>query len=468
MRPVRTLVAAAVAVAGAAALHTGVGAYSTFAHWGSGPVTFYVNPVNADVSQSAAIAALQAGMDVWNTQSGTSFRYQYGGTATDTATAYDNRNVILFRNASNGSTIASTYSWWTSSNELVDSDIVFWDGGFTFFTGSSGCGGVSNAAYIEDIAAHELGHALGLNHSTSTDATMYPSYSYCSMEFRTLSADDINGAKALYPNAANTAPTVTIASPGSGSSYASGTAVSFSGSASDTQDGSLTASLAWTSDIDGSIGLGGAFTRVLSPGTHTIKATAADSGGMTTVKQVSVTVTAASSNTAPSVTIASPASGASYTSCTAVSFTGSASDTQDGSLTAALAWTSNIDGAIGSGGAFTRVLTAGSHTIKATVTDSGGLTTVRQITVTVNAPSTGAGTLTARGRKNKGMQAVDLSWNGMSGTSLDVYRNSTKWTTPNDGSETDAINKKGSATYTYKVCAAGTTTSCSNTATVVF
>jgi hypothetical protein len=467
MRAVRTLVATAVAVAGAAALHTGVGAYATFAHWASGPVTFYVNPVNADVSQAAAVAALQAGMDVWNTQAGTSFRYQYGGTATDTATAYDNRNVIMFRNASNGSTIASTYSWWTSNNELVDSDIVFWDGGFTFFTGSSGCGGVSNAAYIEDIAAHELGHALGLNHSSSTDATMYPSYSYCSMEFRSLAADDINGAKALYPTVSNAAPSVTISSPGNGASYASGTAISFSGSASDTQDGSLTAALAWTSNIDGSIGLGGAFSRVLSPGTHTIKATAVDSGGLTTVKQVSVTMAAAASNTAPSVTIASPANGASYAAGTAVSFTGSASDTQDGSLTAALAWISNIDGAIGGGGAFTKVLTAGTHTIKATVTDSGGLTTVKQVSVTVTSASSGGGTLKATGRKNRGLQSVDLSWNGMSGTSLDVYRNSTKWTTQNDGSETDPINKKGSGTYTYKVCAADTAT-CSNTATVVF
>ena len=387
MRAVRTLVAAAVAVAGAAALHTGVGAYATFAHWGSGAVTFYVNPVNADVSQSAAIAALQAGMDVWNTQSGTSFRYQYGGTATDTATAYDNRNVIMFRNASNGSTIASTYSWWTSNNELVDSDIVFWDGGFTFFTGSTGCGGVSNAAYIEDIAAHELGHALGLNHSTSTDATMYPSYSYCSMEFRTLAADDINGAKALYPVTqapTNTAPTVTISSPANGSNVANGVPVTFTGSANDTQEGVLTSALAWTSNIDGSIGFGGSFSRVLSAGTHTVTASVVDTGGLQTTKQVTVTVAAAAAPPPPPP------------------------------------------------------------------------------------PAPTGPTLSATGRKVKGLAKADLKWNGLSGSAIDVYRNAAKsMTTANDGSETDSINKKDSFTVTYQVCAAGTT-SCSNTATVAF
>ena len=107
------------------------------------------------------------------------------------------------------------------------------------------------------------------------------------------------------------------------------------------------------------------------------------------------------------------------------------------------------------------------HIYRRTATDSGGLTTVKQISVTVNTASSSGGTLKATGRKNRGVEAVDLSWNGMSGTSLDVYRNSTKWTTQNDGSETDPINKKGSGTYTYKVCAADTTT-CSNTATVVF
>jgi len=189
-----------------AAVATGY-SYTTFAKWASWPVTFYVNPATPDVSPAAATAATQLALDVWNTQGGSPFRYQYGGTASDTANAFDNRNVIIFRNASNGSTIATTYSWWDSGNRLLDADIVVWDGSFALHTGTSGCGGVSNGAYLEDILTHELGHALGLDHSTSVDATMYPSYSACSQSFRTLAPDDIAGVQALYGTSSNLSPT---------------------------------------------------------------------------------------------------------------------------------------------------------------------------------------------------------------------------------------------------------------------
>lgn len=42
-------------------------------------------------------------------------------------------------------------------------------------------------------AAHEVGHTLGLGHSTSA-AVMNPSYSYSSPQ-----TDDVNGLNALYP-----------------------------------------------------------------------------------------------------------------------------------------------------------------------------------------------------------------------------------------------------------------------------
>jgi hypothetical protein len=238
---------------------------------------------------------------------------------------------------------------------------------------------VSNAAYIEDVATHEFGHALGLNHSTAVDATMYPSYGYCSQAFRTLAPDDQAGAQSLYPGSApgpNTAPSVTITSPSNGASVVEGTAFSFSGSASDTQDGNLTASLQWT-----------------------------DNGT-----------------------------------------------------------------AIGSGGSFSRALPVGTHTIVAWVADTGNLQTSRSVTVTVTLPPPPpSGTLTARGRKHKGLQFTDLAWNGLTGSAIDVYRNDARvMTTANDGAETDPLRRRGSGTYTYRVCTAGSTTTCSNTATVVF
>ena len=136
----RLRVAWALAAAALLAVASGGAAYSTYAKWGTWPVTFYVNPANADVSAAAASTAVQYAMNVWNTQSGTAFRYQYGGTVSDTATAHDNRNVLIFRNATSGSSIGTTYSWWDSNKNLLDSDIIMWSGKFAFFTGTIGCG----------------------------------------------------------------------------------------------------------------------------------------------------------------------------------------------------------------------------------------------------------------------------------------------------------------------------------------
>ncbi|HEX7140271.1 MAG TPA: matrixin family metalloprotease [Vicinamibacterales bacterium] len=163
--------------------------------WATSPVPYYVNPTNLDLPTSVVPPAVKVGADAWSLQTNASFRFQYAGTSSLTTNTNDGMNVVMFRNASNGSAIATTY-WWSDGSHIIDADIVFWDGGFTFFTGSTGC---VNGFYIEDIAAHEFGHALGLNHSTSTAATMYPSVSPCNMSNRTLDIDDINGVQALYP-----------------------------------------------------------------------------------------------------------------------------------------------------------------------------------------------------------------------------------------------------------------------------
>ena len=91
-------------------------------------------------------------------------------------------------------------------------------------------------------------------------------------------AAEAAGTPALPPN---DPPSVTITSLADGSTFDSGATILFEGMASDTEDGDLTASLAWTSSIDGPIGSGGSFSNTLSDGTHTIAASVTDSGGAT-------------------------------------------------------------------------------------------------------------------------------------------------------------------------------------------
>ena len=286
--------------------------------------------------------------------------------------------------------VAEAHWWYDSNNRLIDADIMFYDGGTRFFTGSSGCSGGS---YIEDIAAHESGHALGLGHSSVSTATMAPSVVWCTTGLRSLDADDLAGVEKLYPPAggsttSNTAPTVSITSPATNLSFPAGTAITFTGVASDREDGALATSIVWTSNLDGQFGVGAIVTNELSEGRHSITATVADSAGLRDTANIVVTVTAAiapTTNTAPTVSITSPASYLSFRAGTAITFTGVASDGEDGALSARIVWTSHLDGQFGVGAIVTKGLSEGRHSITATVTDSAGARDTANIVVTVTA-----------------------------------------------------------------------------------
>ena len=63
----------------------------------------------------------------------------------------------------------------------------------------------------------------------------------------------------------------------------------------------------------------------------------------------------------------------------------SATDQEDGEISAIIDWASDVDGDLGSGASLTIPLNAGDHVLSAMVTDSEGVTVRDQVSVTVNA-----------------------------------------------------------------------------------
>ena len=463
------------------ALGVRVNSFTTMGHtWGTSQVVYYVNPQNLYVSDSAAIWAIQTAASAWHDQSGANIQLVYGGTTNGSSLTLNNKNEVFFRNDSTGY-IGETYWWYDGTGHLVDADIVLHES-YTYFAGS----GCSNGIYIEDVAIHEFGHALGLGHSEVAGTTMEPAMpGYCDTSQLTLEADDISGIRSLYPATASSSSGQPPATPSglvasvNPSSPTSSLALSWADNANNETGYSVERSTDGRSFAQ--IGQAGANTgawsdTALNGGTtYYYRVRAFNGSGNSAYSNVASAQTqAGATSAAPTVVISSPSNRSTFASGDVVNFSGSADDAQDGTLTAAIRWTSSVDGPIGTGGSVSRILSSGVHTITASVTDSAGLTASSQVTITVSSPvfsaaPTSDATLTARGYKVKGNQTVDLAWGGLSASAVDIYRDgAVVSSTANDGAYTDNINKKGSSgTYTYQVCEAGTST-CTNSVSVSF
>lgn len=89
--------------------------------------------------------------------------------------------------------VALTPIRFSASNKIVDADIIFNERDHKFSTR------FENYTFdIQDIAAHEFGHLLGLDHSPLGAATMYPYVEHQQNLHRSLSEDDAAGARGLY------------------------------------------------------------------------------------------------------------------------------------------------------------------------------------------------------------------------------------------------------------------------------
>jgi hypothetical protein len=161
----------------------------------------YINPNCQDAeagSPEVQIFSLIKGLDAWTNEGESSFEFRYGGVTEETGGPWnaDGMNVVFFSPDDGGDVIATTY-YHTTAGEMVEFDVKYWDGGWVFHGGVD-TPPVGTDFDIWDIASHEFGHALGLDHTWQFQATMYAYANLRQTKSRDLWDDDINGIQALY------------------------------------------------------------------------------------------------------------------------------------------------------------------------------------------------------------------------------------------------------------------------------
>ena len=170
-------------------------------------------------------------------------------------------------------------------------------------------------------------------------------------------------------------PTVTITAPTT-TVYNQGDTITFAGTASDFEDGDLTAHLVWTEGST-TLATGAGFsTSTLAPGSHTITASATDSAGKTSHASLTVRV-----DGNPTVTITAPTTTV-YNQGDTITFAATAADFEDGDLTGSIVWSDGTN-TLGTGPTFSATFPEGDYVITASATDSAAKTGTASITIHV-------------------------------------------------------------------------------------
>ena len=163
-------------------------------------VPYKVNTtLSADLPDRACLDAIHEGFQAWTEISCSYIAWTEEGRTSNTAWGVDDQeNVVSWRESSwddSATALAITSSIFNFQG-FIDTDIKF--NGFHHTWAI--VGEIGSGSDVESVTAHEVGHAIGLDHSSVSSATMWPSTGSNETSGRTLAQDDIDGACALYPS----------------------------------------------------------------------------------------------------------------------------------------------------------------------------------------------------------------------------------------------------------------------------
>jgi hypothetical protein len=164
--------------------------------WATTPVSVRTYNVgnNTIADPDKGVTAVVGAIRVWGiiSSSSTSSAAVRGSAP---ATIMLNSNGGLCTGGCLAATLTGYYTSQTGDDRINDADIYTNTSQPFYSSREAACSGEYD---IDGVMAHEVGHVIGIGHSTVTGATMYPSVSACNLGNRSLSTDDVNAKNDLY------------------------------------------------------------------------------------------------------------------------------------------------------------------------------------------------------------------------------------------------------------------------------
>jgi parallel beta-helix repeat protein len=180
------------------------------------PPTIHINPAGAldrngnPLSFSKIAGAIERAAQTWGNVSGSYVDFQVSWEPTTLLEGCDDFYVVRWKPMppeivcrTSALITEDAYGYELSSDFWLNSDLL-WNADDPEFT--TNCDPNSNPLEydIEDIAAHEIGHFVGLAHVDDPEATMCPWIIQCEIKKRTLEEGDMEGARFLNREASGT------------------------------------------------------------------------------------------------------------------------------------------------------------------------------------------------------------------------------------------------------------------------
>jgi hypothetical protein len=173
--------------------------------WTFSPVTYFVNADQSGLSFGDARDAVNAAFATWQNASGDNIQYAFGGRTHSNADGNDGQNTVTFVHLGSKSADTfgqSTITFSSKTGEIFDVDIELnADEPFAILPAGE-VDPLDPAVDVQAVVTHESGHFSGLAHENTLGPRVVMFFSDISgnTTHRTLTADDVNGIRTVYPD----------------------------------------------------------------------------------------------------------------------------------------------------------------------------------------------------------------------------------------------------------------------------